>query len=210
MKDVQSVAPLIGAKPTVKLPNGGDMYTVPIIYDPSTKQVISDSLPIIEYLEATYPAVPTLIPAGTKGLTRAFIHAVDKQMFSFFPFLIPPTIHVIAEVNREYFRVTREGFLKAKLEDVVPKGEDREREWGKVKDTFATWASWYGDDEGGGAKKWLSGSEPSYPDLVLAAICMWIQRVLGEDSVEWKDIKEWNDGIWDRLLKDCRAYEGGC
>ncbi|KAH6892748.1 hypothetical protein BKA70DRAFT_1324011 [Coprinopsis sp. MPI-PUGE-AT-0042] len=208
MKDVQTIAPLIGGKATIKLPNGGVMYTVPIIYDPSTKKLITDSLPIAEYLDATYPSLPTLIPRGTEGLTRAFAHAMKKELSTLFPFIIPPTINILPEVSKEYFRTTREGFFKRKLEEVVPKGEDRVQQWAKVKETFDVFASWYEDEGDQGARKWIS-AEPTYPDLVIAAALMWVTRVLGDDSVEWKEIKEWHGGRWGKLLEDCRSYEGG-
>jgi glutathione S-transferase len=130
-------APLIGAKPSTQLPNGDGMYTVP----PSTKKVVTDSLPMAEYLDANYPSLRTLIPRGTEGLTRAFVHAVTKELPKLFPFMVMPTLAILSEASQGYFRTTREGFFQPKLEDVPPKAEDREHEWAKVKETFNTFAS---------------------------------------------------------------------
>ncbi|KAH6892747.1 hypothetical protein BKA70DRAFT_1324008 [Coprinopsis sp. MPI-PUGE-AT-0042] len=208
LKDVQTIAPLIGAKPTIKLPDGGVMYTVPIIYDPSTGKVLADSLPIAEYLDAAYPALPPLIAPGALGLTRAAVYAVSKDIPNLYPFIVPTTINVITPASREYFRTTREAFFKSTLEDLAPKGEARESEWEKVKGMFEAFGSWYDGENLGGARKWITGEHATYPDLVIAAACMWLIRVLGEDSAEWKEIKEWQGGRWAKLLEDCSVYEG--
>lgn len=45
-------------------------YGLPVIYDPMTDRVVSDSQNIAQYLEETYPTArgPLLFPSGTKGL----------------------------------------------------------------------------------------------------------------------------------------------
>jgi glutathione S-transferase len=207
-KDVQTVAPLIGGVTTVKLPNGVEMYTVPIIYDPSTKKVITDSLPIAEYLDTTYPSLPPLIPRGTKGLIRAFDHALKKELRIMAPFIIPQTINILPDVSKPYFRATREGFFGKKLEEIPPKGEEREREWGKVKEMFNVFAGCYDHEEGEGTRNWIMGENASYPEFIISAALVWIMEILGEDSVEWKDIKEWNGGRWAKLRDSCSAFEG--
>jgi glutathione S-transferase len=109
--------------------------------------------------------------------------------------------------------VSRESIFKRRLEDVAPKAEERAQEWEKVKKTFNAFAGWYGDDVGEdmqGARKWISGGQPTYPDLVVAALLMAITRIVGEDSIEWREIKEWNHGRWGRLLEELCLLEGGC
>jgi glutathione S-transferase len=211
LHDVQAVAAHVGAKPTIKLPDGGSMYTLPIIYDPSTGKVVADSLPIAEYLDAAYPSHRRIIIPGTIGLTRAAVSAIEKEITNLYPFLVPGTLDILPEASRGYFRVTREAFLGATLEDMLPKGEVRKQKLAKLKDIFDNFAGWYDVDEGKGvgeARKWITGDQPTFPDLVIAGAFQWLWKVLGEDSEEWKEMKEWNGGRWGQLMDNCRLYEG--
>ncbi|KAF9253935.1 hypothetical protein L218DRAFT_836527, partial [Marasmius fiardii PR-910] len=49
--DVEPTAKRIGAPPTGKKPDGSDQYTVPMLVDSSTGQVLSDSFLIALYLD---------------------------------------------------------------------------------------------------------------------------------------------------------------
>lgn len=61
----------IGAEPTAKDGEGKDLYTLPVIKDPNTGKVVSDSNRIAAYLDEIYPEHP-LVPSGTSGLQFAF------------------------------------------------------------------------------------------------------------------------------------------
>jgi glutathione S-transferase len=52
--------------------NGTPYYSLPVIQDPKTGKVISDSARIADYLDSTYPDTPKVIPAGTHALQKAF------------------------------------------------------------------------------------------------------------------------------------------
>jgi glutathione S-transferase len=64
--DIQPLCLAIGAVQTT----GG--YTLPIIHDPNTDRVVSDSWEIVKYLDAQYPE-RAVIPAGQDGLQYAFM-----------------------------------------------------------------------------------------------------------------------------------------
>lgn len=195
------------------------IYTLPVIYDPKTKKAVSESMAIAEYLDATYPNEeehPRLIKPGTLGFTRAFQKCIDTLLITpIAPFLLPATFPIVQERSREYFRRTREAYFGGKkLEDVIPKGEEKVAALKKVEDVFGVFAGWYNAnpfaDSGGCAKEnvWLMGSETSYADLVIAGYVMWMKKVWGKDSEEWKTASSWNGGKWGKLLVDCKAFEG--
>ena len=59
--DIEVISRALGATPTGKKASGGPFYTVPMIYDPNTGEIVSDSLKIAIYLDNTYPSTPVLI-----------------------------------------------------------------------------------------------------------------------------------------------------
>ncbi|KAI0026666.1 hypothetical protein K488DRAFT_65398, partial [Vararia minispora EC-137] len=69
--DIAAEAIKVGAPPTGER-DGKPRYTVPFIYDPTTRRAISDSQTIIAYLETQYPDTPRLFPQRTRALQAAF------------------------------------------------------------------------------------------------------------------------------------------
>ncbi|KAJ2935446.1 hypothetical protein H1R20_g1649, partial [Candolleomyces eurysporus] len=225
--DVEPLCKRIGAQPGIIVPSPtpGDpplkqIYTLPVIYDPKTKKAISESLAIAEYLDATYTNGddhPTLIKLGTLGFTRAFAKCIDSLLIPpIIPFLLPATFPIVLERSREYFRRTREPYFGGKkLEDVILTGEEKVAGLKKVEDVFRVLAGWFKGNpyqEHGELKHdgslWLMGTEASYADLILAAYVMWMKKVWGEESEEWKEASSWNGGKWKRLLDGCKIFEG--
>jgi hypothetical protein len=74
-EDIERVAKEIGASPTSKKPDGRDLYTMPMIRDQETGQVISDSFRIASYLDKKYPE-RSLIPAGTETTQQEFVNSL--------------------------------------------------------------------------------------------------------------------------------------
>ena len=74
--EIARVSQEIGAKPTGTWPDGSPKYTVPAIYDPSTKTAVSDSVAIAQYLDATYPDTPRVIPEGTEAFQETVLVAL--------------------------------------------------------------------------------------------------------------------------------------
>ena len=68
--DVKALCQKIGAAPTLPLPDDTMMYTLPTIYDPNTKAIVSESAAIVRYVEKTFPDFkPTLVPSETDACT---------------------------------------------------------------------------------------------------------------------------------------------
>jgi hypothetical protein len=72
--DIADLCKKIGAEPTMIRKDGRPYYSLPVIQDPKTGAVISDSARIAEYLDETYPDTPKVFPAG------ALCFAVSKMM----------------------------------------------------------------------------------------------------------------------------------
>ncbi|PPQ88435.1 hypothetical protein CVT25_011539 [Psilocybe cyanescens] len=187
-----------------------DLYTLPAIYDPLTNTYLSDSLPIAEYLEATYPPSPTspsLFPDNTHALQVAFTTAFNdtKQDNGLAPFIVPAVYTRLNEASRAYFRKTREEqrFGGRRLEDVLPRpgSEEEEENWGKFKKAIGVLEEWYAKtdiqpgSEGGGGRRtpFLMGDT--------------LRIIWGEDSEKWKDIKTWHGGRWKTLIESLKKYE---
>ncbi|EGN93794.1 hypothetical protein SERLA73DRAFT_144791, partial [Serpula lacrymans var. lacrymans S7.3] len=66
--DIEERMKVIGAKPTRVKSDGSDFYTLPVIEDPSTGAIVSDSLVIVEYLDKTYASTPAVLPPDTRAL----------------------------------------------------------------------------------------------------------------------------------------------
>ncbi|KAG1727814.1 hypothetical protein EDB19DRAFT_1941889 [Suillus lakei] len=67
--DIPIAMKSIGAKPN-KRRDGSEVYTVPVLSDPNTGSLITDSLEIASYLEKTYPEKP-IFPNNSEPLIRA-------------------------------------------------------------------------------------------------------------------------------------------
>ncbi|KAK0452708.1 uncharacterized protein EV420DRAFT_1558106 [Desarmillaria tabescens] len=180
-------------------------YTLPLLHDPSTGAFVSESAAIARYLDKTYPETPVVIPAGTNAFHYAFNDAIRShfrggalQKFTL------QTNFILNPVSEEYFRRTREAevFGGKKLEDAIPKGEDRKSEWAKLKADFGKIDAWYGKED-----KYVMGDTLSYADFMVAAGVLYVRIVYSADSEEWKDISTWHGGRWGVLVKNFEKYE---
>jgi glutathione S-transferase len=70
-RDIQHTMKEIGAPPTGTGPDGTSTYSLPVIRDPATGKIISESFRIAQYLDEKYPD-RRVIPTGTDGQQSAF------------------------------------------------------------------------------------------------------------------------------------------
>lgn len=182
-------------------------YTLPVIHDPSTGAVVSESALIAKYLDESYPDTPTLFPRGTRPLQRAFLDQYQSVIGAVWQFIMPATTSILDARSGEYFRRVRERnmFGGRKFEDVLPKGEKRKVEWMRVKEGFNRLDGWLQMEKVDGP--YLMGHTPCFSDFAIAGMILWMKKVWGEDSEEWTDISTWNDGRWAAFLEGISRYE---
>ncbi len=92
-------------------------------------------------LDRTYPETPSVIPKGTDAFHYAFNEALQSHFraTALWRITLAKSNSILNPVSEEYYRRTREASLRLggqKLEDVVLKGEEREREWAKLEEVF--------------------------------------------------------------------------
>ncbi|KAJ6541731.1 hypothetical protein B0H19DRAFT_958701 [Mycena capillaripes] len=197
--EIEPLLKKLGAKPTSET---SPQYTLPVIYDPSTDTVVSDSIEIAQYLDATYPDSPRLIPEGTVALHYAFTEVHAATLPPFLTYALPASLPFLNPASQEYFRQTREElFGGQRLEDVTPTGEAHAVMWNELKDALGQIDSWI---RKGGAKYFM-GDTICYADITVAGYLRWGKLVLGKDK--WEDIMTWHDGRWAKLMKEMEKYD---
>ncbi|KAH0836692.1 hypothetical protein J3R83DRAFT_8414 [Lanmaoa asiatica] len=192
--DIETLAKKIGAPPTGTKDDGQPAYTLPIINDPNTGKVISDSFLIAVYLDATYPNGNTLFPSGTKPLIEAFEAGVVGALGGILPLQLAISCYVLNPPSEVYFRVTREAKFGKKIEEFSPEGPKRAADLAKGKEGFAAVDSWLAKSDG----EFVLGNTISYADGILAAWLTWI-KVTG---VVWKEVATWHNGRWATYLEN--------
>ncbi|KAJ4000447.1 hypothetical protein F5050DRAFT_498111 [Lentinula boryana] len=190
--------------PGGRKPDGNMFYTVPIVHDSRTSVYISDSFQIAQYLDLNYPHRP-LFPVGLNAAILSFEDLwLDKVLRHLFPLMILPVYLKLPPASQEYFRTTRELRYKKKLEDIAPL-QDRPRLWDQVRRGLDS-ISRYMDANGMEGLFWF-GEELTYADVVMVAWLVWVKRVLGRETSEWRNILDWNDGRWGRLMVHFQQWE---
>ena len=87
----------------------------------------------------------------------------------------------------------------------MPKDEEREVKWGKVREEFGRIDGWYqaGREDG----MFVLGDRICFADFVHASFLLWIKKIWGEESAEWKDVKTWHGGRLAALVDALAKYE---
>ncbi|KAJ7644284.1 glutathione S-transferase [Roridomyces roridus] len=200
--DIEGLAITIGAKPT-DVRGGSPYYSLPVIQDPNTGAVISDSALIAEYLDEAYPETPKLIPAGTRALQTSFRVAYKHLTEASAQFIIPSIPDILYPRSREYYVRTREIRFGKKLSEVMPVGDAHDAAWAQLKAGFTKVSGWMNDDE-----PFVMGNVVTFADFVLAGELQWFMKGFGETSPKWQDILTWDGGRWAKLLDSLKGYEG--
>lgn len=180
---------------------------MPVIRDPSTGTVVSDSQKIALYLDKTYPNTPLLFPHGTQTFQVAFGHATYMSIIaSIFHVVAASTANSFSPASSDYFRRTRtSNFGEAfKIVDNPPADEIAQH-WKALQAGFDLVSTWW--DAGNNSGPFIMGENPTYGDVVIAGLLIWAKVVLSEDSEGWKKFATWNGGRWARLLQAFEKYE---
>ncbi|KAF9218950.1 hypothetical protein BS17DRAFT_770328 [Gyrodon lividus] len=189
--DIAALAKKIAAPPTSTNNDGSPSYTLPIINDPNTGKVISDSFLIAEYLDATYPGGNTLFPPGTKPLMKAFEAGVVGALGGVLLLQLALTCYKLNPSSEKYFRATREASFGMKIEEFSPEGAKRDTDLAKGKEGLAAVDGWLAK-----SGKYVMGDTISYADGILAGWLVWIRIT---DGI-WQDVATWHNGRWATYL----------
>ncbi|KAG1742239.1 uncharacterized protein EDB91DRAFT_302737 [Suillus paluster] len=195
--DISIAMKSIGATPS-KRRDGSDVYTVPVLSDPNTGSLISDSLEIASYLEKTYPEKP-IFPNNSEPLIRAFDSTFMGLVRSVMKFLVARCAEVLSPASAEFFIRVRSADFPPEMprDELSPEGPKRDADWELLEKMFNTAAyEWYQKSDG----KWIMGETFSYADIIVACFLLMWKRVLKDD--EWARISSWNGGKWAQVLAD--------
>ncbi|KAJ7038014.1 hypothetical protein C8F04DRAFT_1091073, partial [Mycena alexandri] len=206
--DIEDLCKEIGAEPTGVRKNGASYYSLPVIHDPKTGAIVSDSVRIADYLDSTYSDTPRVIPAGTHTLQKAFQVAYDQATDpSVRQYILPAVAKILRPKSEEYYVRTREASFGKKLINVVPTGEAHDTVWKEVETGFGKVDQWMNEGMNNGAP-FVMGNSPTFTDFMIAGEMQWFMKGFGEDSDLFKDMMKWHGGRWAKLLKDLKKYEG--
>jgi len=209
--DVEALCKKIGAPATGQKDDGSPYYSVPTIYDPSTKSVVTDSFKIALYLDKQYPDAPKLFPHNTQALIHNTLETVGSVATPSFFLVIADIWTSLNEASQGYFRETREKKFAKKLEEITPEGSEQEEALWKQLDGALKNVGELIDLTGG---PYIMGDTVSYADLLLAAQFIWVKRCWsgasggdGETSQKWERFCGLDGGRWKTYAALLSKYE---
>ncbi|KAG2147449.1 uncharacterized protein EDB93DRAFT_415232 [Suillus bovinus] len=186
--DISIAMKAIGSKPH-KRPDGSDVYTSPVLIDPNTGAIISNSFEIVSYLEKTYPEKP-IFPHNSEPLIRAFESAYLRLLQPSFNFLFARAAEILRPASAKFFTKVRS------MDVPLPWDENWDANWALLEKGHNTLYEWYQKSDG----KWIMGDTFSFADIMVACWLLAYKRVLKED--EWVRLSSWNGGKWAQVLAD--------
>ncbi|KAJ7695495.1 hypothetical protein B0H17DRAFT_1272240 [Mycena rosella] len=194
LPDVPSVRQRIGVAPVRTHQDGSSFYTLPIIKDPSTGQVVGDSFEIAVYLDKTYPNAPSLFPPSTIPLQQAFNVHVDA---AFGPFVI--LFVQSMPLNPDNAEITKATFCERAGKEKW-EGKERARTFIKFEAALGELAKLYRHTDG----PFMNGGTPVYADIIFGGWLAFMNATL--PAKEWEDVQKWHDGLWGKLHRALGKY----
>ncbi|KAI0058411.1 hypothetical protein BV25DRAFT_1830058 [Artomyces pyxidatus] len=164
--------------------DGAPLYTLPVIHDPTTGALVSDSLQIALYLDAQYPDTPQLLKAPTRALQIAFLHTfvLPRLREPPVPLVINSSANQLSPSSEEWFRRSRVAMFGRPLEEIAREPGEREVLLKRLIDAMLDLGSWKGDSP------FLGGEEVNYADVMVAGMLQWLRRV--GDKAEWEKVRD--------------------
>jgi glutathione S-transferase len=188
--DIEAHCKAIGASATSTNADGSPFYTLPVIKDLSTGAVVSESAAIAKYLDDTYPSTPALFVDSESISQLAFIQAHGDATKELWDFALPRIkLHPVSDA---YLRRTKEPLWGKKMEDISPIGEEKEKQWGRLKEDWGRLAGRFPED-----KTLVLGDRLSFADIVVVAHVALVKRLMPE---EWDEVRTWHGGRWAAML----------
>jgi len=197
MIDIKPTMEKLGVKRSLSRFEPDGIYTVPVLVDetfPGPPKIISESNPIAEYLDQTYPE-RRIFPEGSRAVLELYgAHLIQGVFFTLMPLILILVLDHLAECDHAYFRESRERWLGTKLEDLSSTAAKREENLGKFKTELDGLATLL--DKNGKDSLFILGTQVSRGDFVLIGLFAWLSEV---DHDTWEIVKTWNEGRWARL-----------
>ncbi|KLO18018.1 hypothetical protein SCHPADRAFT_820382 [Schizopora paradoxa] len=200
LSEIETKMREIGADPTSTWEDGRPLYTLPVIRDHTTGRIVSDSTKIAFYLDDVYPDRPPLFPFHARApimmvneffAPTAMLPGGDMFSHGAFKRFAPPSIEYIRRTRGEEF-LTRVRSFSA---------EEQERRWPAVREGFSKVAKMLDANGNGEDKIFFYGDKPSFADFIVIGYLHYIEVSLGAESVEWKEVQEWDGGRWAKMLR---------
>ncbi|KAI0044248.1 hypothetical protein FA95DRAFT_1562442 [Auriscalpium vulgare] len=199
--DIAATMKKIGALPT-GMRAGQPLYTCPVIFDPATGTILSDSPKIAQYLDTQYPATPALLPASSRALQEAFLETYLPNRIR------APIIHLVVRMSAkqfsprgaEHFRCSLELETGIPFEAIGGRAEEREALLVKVANAFEELGKWKGDG------LFVTGEQVSFVDVTIAAHLRRLQKSVGED--EWETVRKAIEPRWGGFMRAFGKWGG--
>lgn len=200
--DIEKVTKPLGIRPTGVKPNGSPHWTLPAIVDrtdPSHPVFLSDSMPIVEYLENTYPSSPgaELFPANTKSFQVVVMQFVMPNLQGIVPDLALSAMYSAKSPAEQIdFRTRMEARYKKPFESIEKQGAEREAAFKGLEQNLAMLSIAFDQNNEG---NFLMGHQVSFADFAIAAWLIML-KVASPDDI-WIRIIELDGGRWKRYLE---------
>jgi len=147
-------------------------YTVPAIHHVPTNTYIMDSVPISQFIEATYPEKPVHLTSELgkqiEAQARPAIGPVIRISVT------PRELNILSPRAQEYFRRTREAALGHPLEDLLDPQKEEEA-WNAVGDGMRALGELMRTNKAEGP--FVLGAQPSITDFFVAGLLQMIKTV---------------------------------
>lgn len=171
--------------------------TLPIIMDPNTNRLITDSFAIAQYLDEQYPDTPKVLPNNTAALVHVFQTAFRNAMMGASLLACFRGVQKLNPVSKEYYIRTRGEQFGIPWEQFASP-EKREQQRNALRAACDTMDGWYATSSG----QFILGDTPCFADFMVAGLYKWIQYCFEE----WEEVKIWNGGRWRRLVEATDRY----
>jgi len=197
----------LGIPPTGTYPNGDPHYTLPAILDktPEIPVPLSDSTPIIEYLDRTYPS-----PSPSRMINSydiLFRNYFVNHIVIYAPALfLSDLARTKVPKERDAYMIRMANRFGKKYEDIEVKGPEREQMWIKGEKDFELLARCFDKNTDGG--EFFNGKQVSLTDFELGGFLVYLSKISPNDG--WGRIASWQDGRWARFVKafeNCMAVD---
>lgn len=169
-----------------------DFYTLPVVVDHTTDQVVGDSFEIALYLDEAYPSSPQLFPDSATASRRDFNARVD-EVFTKYVVLgahtIPFNPKTAAKTRAEFCRRA----ARKDWDEFAVRGPERAGMLKQFEGALGELAGSYAE-QGSELLLW-EGAEPRYADFIIGGWLWMIKETLPE----WDVVRSWQDGLWGRL-----------